>query len=335
MRISKYFLSNLFCIALGMHLNSIYGNEDGFDYYRECYNPSKYFEYRDFLYRDYCWDTVAPESDCEFVREQHLPGIWFPESPPLFRPFIADPLQVTYSCGWRFNDHVLARHVIDVSYGDTFGIYRWCNIWFFNGDLEVDIEGALWAVFDPLHQESPLINANYYVGFPIMYAFGNWAWRLRLYHISTHIGDEFLLLHKHFHRKNPSAQYFDAFVSYQITNDIRLYGGVGWICMQDKSFCYGDWYIETGLELRLHELGYRDYCNRLYGTPIYGMHFRLLQYFKHHIDATYVLGYEWGKVSGLRRKVRIFLEYHDGYSVEGQFCKKATNYLSIRASYGF
>lgn len=287
------------------------------------------------LYSDYCWYTSATETDCAYAREHNLWGIWLPEVPPLFRPFIADPHQVTYSVGWRWNDRVFTKNTIPVSFGDILPVFRWCDLWYFRGDLQLEVEGAVWALFDPLHDSSPLIDADYYVGFPVSYAFGSWAFRLRGYHISTHIGDEFLLNHPHFDRRNPSIEAFDFYVSDQLTRDIRLYGGVGWYACQDDSFRVGEFYCEGGVELRLNAWGYRDYCNRLYGLPFFAMDFYYQSHFKHHINSTFALGYEWGKVSGLRRKLRLFLEYHDGYAVEGQFCLQPAHYLTIRATYGF
>ena len=84
-------------------------------------------------------------------------GIWLPEEPPLFRPFIADPRQVTYSVGWRFNDNAATKNVIDVSFGDTFAIYRWCDVGPWHGELQIDLEGALWAIFDPCYESAPLL----------------------------------------------------------------------------------------------------------------------------------------------------------------------------------
>jgi hypothetical protein len=286
------------------------------------------------VYKDSCWYGAEPETDCEYARAHCLSGVWLPEGPPLFRPFIADPRQVTYSAGWRFHDRVITKNVIDVSFGDSLPIYRWCKIWW-GGDLQIELEGALWAVFDPLHESSPLVNADYYVGIPICYSQGNWSFRLRGYHISSHIGDEFLLNHPHFDRKNPSTEFLDFAVSYQWTKEIRLYGLLGWRARQDESFCCSRWYSEAGFEWRFPRWGYRDYCNRLYGEPFIGVHLRYQPDFDQRIDATYVAGFEWGKFSGLRRKLRIFLEYHNGYSVEGQFCKIRTDYVGIRGSYGF
>jgi len=262
-------------------------------------------------------------------------GVWLPEDPVLFRPFMADPREIDYSVGWRFNDNALTKNIIAVSFGDTFAIYRWCNVWPWNGDLQIELEGAVWATFDPMTFSAPLMNADYYVGVPITYAIDRWQFRLRGYHISSHIGDEFLLNHPGFHRRNASAEYADFFISHDYTEEIRFYGGLGYVLQQDEEFQTKRFYSAVGAELRLLRIGFMDCKDMLYGCPIFGMHFRQNGEFRNHIDATYILGYEIGKLCGLYRKLRFFLEYHDGYSVEGQYFKIPTNYFSIRTSYGF
>lgn len=276
-----------------------------------------------------------PESDCDFAQRCGLWGVWLPECPVLFRPLLADPRQINYSVGWRFNDQALGKNIIDVSFGDTLAIYRWNDIGPCHGQLQLELEGALWAVFNPLHESSPLIDADYYVGFPVTYAFDRWQFRIRGYHVSTHIGDEFLIDNPYFYRRNPSAEFIDFFVSNDFTDEIRYYAGVGVIIHQDTTFKTGRVFAEAGSEVRLRQMGFTDFRNQLYGEPYYAMNFRFRKDFKHHIDQTYVLGYEIGKLYGLCRKLRFYLEYHDGYSLDGQFQKLATNYLSIRFSYGF
>lgn len=264
-----------------------------------------------------------------------LTGVWLPEDPILFRPFIADPHQVCYSVGWRFNDQALAKNVIDVSYGDTLPLYRWFYVWPWCGQMQIEIEGALWAVFAPLQESAPLINADYYVAIPITYAIDKWSFRLRAFHISSHIGDEFLLEHPCFDRRNPSAEFLDFSVSHDFTDEIRFYGLVGGILHQDESFKTRRIYAEAGAELRLEGLGFIDHRQQLYGVPFYAMHCRYKADFKKHVDMTYALGYEWGKICGRCKKVRLFAEYHDGYSVDGQFERYANNYFSIRIVYGY
>jgi len=339
--IMHYFHSlsiSLLCLGVA----SLNGNETCVNPSPECPEPFACESPRDSgcsqkeaLYQRNAWYLTAPDTDYRFAREHRLWGVWLPEGPPAFRPFIADPHQVVFGIGWRFDDRVLGKNLVPVSFGDNFLIFRWIDIWPFRGDLQAEIEGAVWAIFDPLHKSAPLIDADYYVGFPLTYLFGDWAFRLRGYHVSTHIGDEFLLDHPHFDRRNPSIEAFDFYVSNQFTEDIRLYGGVGWVACQDDSFRVGSFYCHAGAEIRFFGFGYRDYCDRLYGVPFFAMEVYYQSHFKHHVTSNFAIGYEWGKLSGIRRKFRLFLEYHDGYAAEGQFCKLPTHYLSIRGTYGF
>lgn len=268
--------------------------------------------------------------DCDTVY-----GEWLPENPVLFRPLIADPRQVTYSVGWRWNDQALNKNVIPVSFGDTCAFYRWYNVWPWCGELQIEVEGAMWAVFNPLGEDSPMINADYYVAFPLTYAIPRWAFRLRGFHISSHVGDEFLLHHPGFDRRNPSAEYLDFYISHELTDEIRVYSGLGYIVHQDSSFKFHRFYAETGFELRLYRFGFVDACERIYGTPFYAVDLRYRGDFKRHVDMTYVAGFEWGKLYCQERRLRIFLQYHDGYSLEGQFQRRPTNYLALIASYGY
>lgn len=260
---------------------------------------------------------------------------WLVEKPPLFRPFLADPRQITMSAGWRFNDNTLVKNVIPVSYAGSIYFCRFYNVWPWCGQLQIELEGALWAVFDPLHDSSPLIDADYYVGVPITYAINRWQFRLRGYHISTHIGDEFLLNHPFFRRKNPSAEYLDFYISHDVTDEIRIYSGVGTIVHQDESFRMSRFFAGLGGEVRLYGLGFYDECQKIYGAPVFGMFMRYLGTHRRHVDMTYALGYELGKLEGLERRLRVLLEYHDGYSPDGQFSRYPTNYFQVLASYGF
>jgi hypothetical protein len=260
---------------------------------------------------------------------------WMPELPILMRPFIADPRQITFSAGWRFDDQALVKNVIPVSFADSFPIIRWHNVWPWCGCLEIDLDGAVWAVFDPLHDSSPLMNADYYGGLSITYAIENWQFRLRGFHISSHIGDEFLLNHPHFRRLNPSAEYLDFFISNDLTDQIRIYAGLGYMVAQDESFHVKPFYVEGGAEVRAYDFGFSDPCGKVYGTPFFAFYMRHNGSQKHHIDMTYALGYEIGKTYGLERRMRVYMEYHDGYSLEGQHAKCPTNYFALRLTYGF
>ncbi len=282
-------------------------------------------------------DKRAEQQEMHMVREQ-VNGIWFPQSSVLFQPLIADLYDPVYSVGYRFNDDVMGKHVIGVSFGDTFPIFRWRNVLPWKGDLQIDIQAGVWADFNMGHNDNPngewseLVTTDYLVGIPLSYAINKWSYRLRVYHISSHLGDEYMRNNPEVVRLNPSMEALDFFSSYQVTKGIRLYFGPGWIFHSDKTFPLKPFYVEYGTEMRF--FGRRDYYHMIYGTPFLAVNVRNWQQHHWQFNVTAQLGYEWSKLQGVGRKVRLFAQYYHGYSV-GQFFNDRTDYFSIRFSYGF
>jgi len=273
-----------------------------------------------------------PESQ---VRNR-IKGIWMPQSTLLFAPLVADPRMVTYSAGLRYGDHLFRNDTIfQATFGDDFPIYRWRDVHILGmcGDLQADIEGCVFSFFDKDTPRFDLINADYYVGAPISYAYESMAYRLRFYHISSHVGDGCIFHNRRFRYHRRSQEAIDLTASYQMTNDIRFYGGPGIVLHSDSMFTIAPWYIAYGFELRL--LGHRSTYHQLYGQPVLAAFLTNTQDHKWNLDANYLLGYEWSKLQGIGRKLRIAVEYHDGYSQEGQWAKKRTQYTTFRFSYGF
>lgn len=260
-------------------------------------------------------------------------GVWLPQTTVLFAPLIADPRQVLNSAALRFNDSAIGKKVGAATFGDDFIFYRWKDVWRWHGDLEVGIEAGIFSVFDLNHANAAYVNSDFYVAGLCNYAFDAYAFRLRLWHLSSHVGDEFLLAHPEFQRKNLSDEGIDFFVSYMLCRAIRLYAGIGDIFDRDRSFPEKPLYIEFGTEIRV--FGERDFCENLYCQPFLAMHFRSWQEHDWTLDQTYALGVEWSKLRGVGKKFRIFVELHNGFCCEGQFLRQRSRYVAIRTSYSF
>ncbi len=256
-------------------------------------------------------------------------GIWLPQSTILYPTEIANPRQICFSIGARFNDKLAGKWGTPVSFGDQFPMYRWTNVR--GGDLQLELEAGVFALFSMTQKSYPLINADYYVGVPITYAKGNWAYRLRGYHVSSHLGDEYIGSHKHVHRKNKSFEAIDFSAAYNITPKLRVFGTLGYIPFSDDEMSLKPLYFQYGAEVR----GPRTDFTQLFGQPFFAVFFQNAQDVHFALDSTYALGYEWGKIQGIGRKVRLFLEYHRGFSPEGQFSRTRSKYIALRLSYGF
>ena len=256
-------------------------------------------------------------------------GVWLPQSTVLYPTQIANPRQICFSGGTRLQDRVAGKIATAVTFGDQFPVYRWAGV--SGGDLQLEVEGGAFAVFDMHKRDFPLVNSDWYGGLPLTYARGPWSYRLRIYHISSHVGDEFLESHDGFCRKNKSFEALDISADYQVAKNLRFYTVLGSVIHSDSEMSMKRAYFEYGFEAR----GPRSDFKQLFGQPFFAVHMQNWQENHFALDFTYALGYEWGKIHGVGRKVRAFLEYHQGFSPDGQFSRVRTKYIGFRFSYGF
>lgn len=284
--------------------------------------------------------AVAADGDAKVVEDikakdtssQHIDGIWFPQSTRLFPTMVANPQRVAYALSWRFDDDVVGKNAAFVSLGDHFPIFRWLGVGPVQGDLQVGIEGCAWAYFD-MKGDVNLFNTDYYVGIPLSYSFDNWAFRLRYYHTSSHLGDEYMVLHPTVTRLNPSMEAVDLFAAYDITNDLRVYGGVGAVVRSDNTYKLKRWYFEGGGDWRFFDS--KNMYHLLYFQPYVAMYLRSWQDNSWRLDANFALGCEISKLQNVGRCVRLYAEYHTGPCFIGQFSRDRSSYWSANLSYGF
>jgi hypothetical protein len=272
----------------------------------------------------------------KYVNRPKVNGIWFPQTTALYQPMIANPRQVIYSFGYRGGDKVAGKTAVAFSMGDNFPIFRWLDV--NGGDLQVGIEAGIWSVFNMrpnpnIAGGTAMFNTDYTLAIPVEYAKNQFSFRFRLYHISSHLGDEFLVNHPGFHRVNPSFEAFDIFTSYQVNKYFRFYFGPGLILHSDHTFPMKHYYVEYGADVSFW--GTRIYYHRLYGTFFAAVYFRNWQLNDMNFDGTGMLGYEWSKLQGVGRKIRLYLLYHNGYSPDGQFMNQKTSYWGFSFAYGF
>ncbi|NIP58721.1 MAG: DUF1207 domain-containing protein [Gemmatimonadetes bacterium] len=79
-----------------------------------------------------------------------------------------------------------------VGLGDSFAIFRRGGGGS-GGGVQLDLAGAIFAQFNLDRPSFDLINADYLVGLPLTFRREGFSGRLRIYHQSSHLGDEFLL----------------------------------------------------------------------------------------------------------------------------------------------
>ena len=92
-----------------------------------------------------------------------------------------------------------------------------------------------------------LINSDYQLGFPVTPREGPFSARIRLYHQSSHLGDEFLLNNPQVTRVNYSFEEADAVGSFEY-RWLRLYAGGGYLLHREPQIKRAK--VQWGMELR-------------------------------------------------------------------------------------
>ena len=165
--------------------------------------------------REYCGTNIPPDEAIGVVP--------LPEG-DVFCPLLADPKAaysfVSYVRG--SSSSPLGTDLGSVGIGDRFGLVRWGGPKPGEG-FQISLEGSVFAQFDLNTASYDLINADYLVGLPLTYRWKELSARVRLYHQSSHLGDEFVLRSR-IPRENFSFQSGEAILSYDM-GPLRVYGG--------------------------------------------------------------------------------------------------------------
>ena len=96
-----------------------------------------------------------------------------------------------------------------------------------NEGWQFGVAGGVFSQFDMHTYSKDLLNADYLVGFPLSWRLNGTSTRFRIYHQSSHLGDEFLI-NQHPARVNLNWEAAELIAS-QDLGHLRLYGGGEWL----------------------------------------------------------------------------------------------------------
>jgi len=142
----------------------------------------------------------------------------------VFCPLVADPKGIRSFVSYlRETSEAAETDVGSVGIGDSFGLLRWSGPR--DGDgLQLSLEGSVFAQFDLGTSSYDLLNADFLIGLPLTWRRGGSSARARVYHQSSHLGDEFLLRGEHPERENLSFEAVELILS-QDVGVLRAYAG--------------------------------------------------------------------------------------------------------------
>jgi Protein of unknown function (DUF1207) len=273
--------------------------------------------------------VTGPEAPAAAAAEPAAEG--FLPTGHLFRALIADPRWPRFSVSYRYYINTPgSNNAAAVSFGETIPLYRdhigekgkW-------GQWETGVQGGTFSIFDLDSQSFDLINTDFFVAGFVGYRFGDFSALARIFHQSSHLGDELLLRETRPNRVNLSYEGLDAKLSYDLPLGLRAYGGGGYLTDVDPSNL-GRGLAQAGAEFRSP---WALWQGRL--RPVAGIDLQFREENSWQTDLSLRAGLQFEHVSVLGRNLQILVEYFKGPSFDGQFFKQSVEYLGIGAQFNF
>ncbi len=233
----------------------------------------------------------------------------------VFCPLLADPKStrshLTYLRG-ELPAETRAKNVASIGIADGFGIARRGGP--VPGDgVQIGIEAGVFAQFDLGTRSADLLNADYVVGIPITFRVSSFSGRFRVWHQSSHLGDEFIA-HAGANVPNQGLSFeaVEAILSQEL-GPFRVYGG-------------GEYLLEGTPSTLAHKVAHGGAELRL--GAIRGPRFVVAFDVKAAEQREYKPGYSaraglelahWSSPAHPPRIIAILAEYYEGPSPFGQF----------------
>ena len=257
----------------------------------------------------------------------------------VFCPIIADPKAIRsfasllrHESGDGLNDAKL--DIASVGIGDAFGLGRWNGSRRGDG-VQFSLTAAVFAQFDLGTESFDLLNADYVVGLPVTMRRGWFSTRLRVYHQSSHLGDEYLL------REPPDRQdreniTFES-LEWILSADggpLRVYGG-GEMLFRREPEDLGRFLAHGGFELRpqarIIPLGSLGGFRFVAAGDVKSSE---EQDWKPAISARAGLEYDRAGEDITARRYGIFAEFYTGPSPYGQFFREKVRLMGVGIHFG-
>jgi len=239
----------------------------------------------------------------------------------LFTAPIADPRWPRFAVGYqRYVSDSELGNVAAVSFGESFALVGGPAP--FSGRWEMGIQGGVFSVFDLDSSSFDLINTDFLGGVTTSYRRGRFSGVLRLFHQSSHLGDEYLLRNP-IDRVNLSFEELSALVGYELFGALRIAVGGGYIVHREPSD------LRPGsIQISLDFVSPERFAGG-HLRPIAGVDLQLREESGWGLDHSIVAGLQIESVRLARIHMQALVEYYGGRSPNGQFYVRGIDYVGF------
>ena len=191
--------------------------------------------------------------------------------------------------------------------------------------FQMDLEGAAFTRVD-IGEGTNVDAIDFRVGMVMTWRSGNTALKGGFYHISSHVGDEFLERNPDFRRIEYVRDSLVAGITQNLNDDVSVYGEVGYAYgtrggAEPLEFQFGAQYDPSGTG------GWR-------GTPFAAINGHLREDFDFDGTVNMVAGWQWPSAES-GRVVRWGVQYHKGQALQYSFFDKDEELFGIGVWFDF
>ena len=245
-----------------------------------------------------------------------------PTQTAVFEPLFADPKEPQFFATYLWARSTrLASRLASVGFGQTIGVVR-------GRDWQVAVAAGVFSEFNMRSSTTDLVNIDYLVGLPITYRRGPFATRFRVFHESSHLGDEYLV-HTHAQRVDLTFQAVELLVADDASH-WRVYGGGAYVFAHSPADMKPG-VLHGGLEYRqprsLLRLG-----RFATGRFVAGLDAKAMQDHKWQVGWSVVTGLELGDplvALGSGRRWSVLLKAYTGPAPYGEFYRDHVSSVGI------
>jgi hypothetical protein len=196
----------------------------------------------------------------------------------------------------------------DVTLGGRAGILRYgTSDPYWPEGFQLDIEGAAFPRLNVDHDRD-LDNADFRFGIPLTLRRGSWQTKFGYYHLSSHMGDEFLVRNNTLNRLNYVRESLMFGVGLFLNPNFRIYSEIDYAFHADGGaqpleFQFGAEYSPID-------------CGRYFGSPFFAVNGHLHQEVNYGGSISAQLGWQWRGRTG--HLLRTGFQYFNGMSEQAQ-----------------
>jgi hypothetical protein len=271
-------------------------------------------------------EPPAPAKPPAEQRAEPLLTTGFLPAQPVFAELIADPRWPRFSASLlSYQDDEEFGIVGAANLGAVLPIYGFEAL---GGPWQIGIQAGVFSIFDLEAESLDLINADYFVALPLSARYDQFSAQVRLFHQSSHLGDEYILRAIP-ERINLSYEGLDLLLSLDLFDSVRVYGGGGGLFHTDPDDLE-EWRAQGGIELSSPGPVLTDQL-----FPLAALDVQAAEETGWDPDYSVRAGLELRNELLAGRRLQLMLEYFNGNSPNGQFFERKIEYVGTGIHFYF